>query len=59
MVSKTADGSRKNSNRFLLVDNRREILELVQQEMQDFVKNAILAKRFGEAADPGPRARAH
>lgn len=34
-------------NRFLLVDNRQETLAVVQKEMQDFVKTAILANRLG------------
>lgn len=38
------------SSRFLLVDNRRETLELVQKEIQDFVKTAILATRLGKPA---------
>lgn len=36
------------SNRFLLVDNGQETLELVQKDMQDFVKTAILANRLGK-----------
>jgi hypothetical protein len=35
------------NNRFLLVDNRQETLAMVQKEMQDFVKTAILANRLG------------
>jgi hypothetical protein len=36
------------SSRFLLVDNRQETLEVVQKEMLDFVKTAILANRLGK-----------
>lgn len=36
------------SSKFLLVDNRQETLEVVQSEMQDFVKTAILANRLGK-----------
>ena len=36
------------SSRFLLVDNRQETLEVVQSEMQDFVKTAILANSLGK-----------
>lgn len=36
------------SNKFLLVDNGQETLELVQKDMQDFVKTAILANRLGK-----------
>jgi len=35
-------------SRFLLVDNRQETLEVVQREMQDFVKTAIMANRLGK-----------
>ena len=35
-------------SRFLLVDNRQDTLEIVQKEMQDFVKTAILANRLGK-----------
>jgi hypothetical protein len=35
-------------SRFLLVDNRQETLEVVQREMQDFVKAAIMANRLGK-----------
>jgi hypothetical protein len=36
------------SSRFLLVDNGQETLELVQREMQDFVRTAIMANRLGK-----------
>lgn len=36
------------SSRFLLVDNRKETLEAVQSEMENFVKTAIMANRLGE-----------
>jgi hypothetical protein len=36
------------SSRFLMVDNRQETLEVVQREMQDFVKTAIMANRLGK-----------
>jgi hypothetical protein len=36
------------SSRFLMVDNRQETLEVVQREMQDFVKTAIIANRLGK-----------
>lgn len=36
------------SSRFLMVDNRRETLELVQGDMEDFVKTAIMANRLGK-----------
>ena len=35
-------------SRFLLVDNGKETLEVVQREMQDFVKTAIMANRLGK-----------
>ena len=36
------------SSRFLLVDNGQETLEVVQREMQDFVRTAIMANRLGK-----------
>ena len=47
-VINKSDASSGRSNRFLLVDNRRETLEVVQGEMGDFVKIAIMANRLGE-----------
>ena len=35
-------------SRFLMVDNRQETLEVVQSEMQDFVKTAIMANKLGK-----------
>ena len=35
-------------SKFLLVDNQQETLEVVQKEMQDFVKTAILANKLGK-----------
>jgi hypothetical protein len=46
VVNNNRNMTGKNS-RFLLVDNRQETLEIVQKEMQDFVKTAILANRLG------------
>jgi hypothetical protein len=45
VVSQSLAGKR---SRFLLVDNRQETLEVVQREMQDFVKTAIMANRLGK-----------
>jgi hypothetical protein len=36
------------SSRFLLVDNGKDTIEVVQREMQDFVKTAIMANRLGK-----------
>ncbi len=36
------------SSRFLMVDNRQDTLEVVQREMQDFIKTAILANKLGK-----------
>jgi len=36
------------SSRFLLVDNGQETLEVVQKEMQDFVRTAIMANSLGK-----------
>ncbi|HXC92537.1 MAG TPA: hypothetical protein VN652_00875 [Geobacteraceae bacterium] len=38
----------EKKNRFLMVDNGQETLEMVQKEMQDFVKTAIMANRLGK-----------
>lgn len=38
----------EKKSRFLLVDNGQETLEMVQREMQDFVKTAIMANRLGK-----------
>ena len=46
VASRNPDGSRKKCSRYLLVDNRRETLEVVQMNMHDFVRNAILANRI-------------
>lgn len=46
VVNNSRNRTSKNS-RFLLVDNRQDTLEIVQKEMQDFVKTAILANRLG------------
>ena len=40
------------SREFLMVDNGQETLEVVQREMQDFVKTAIMANKLGK---PEPR----
>jgi hypothetical protein len=37
------------SSRFLLVDNGKETIEVVQREMQEFVKTAIRANRLETA----------
>ena len=47
-VINKSDACSGRGNRFLLVDNRRETLEVVQGEMGDFVKTAIMANRLGE-----------
>ncbi len=47
VVNKNQDRVGKSS-RFLLVDNGYETLEMVQKEMQNFVKNAILANSLGK-----------
>jgi len=47
VVNSSHDRTGKSS-RFLLVDNGQETLELVQKEMRDFVKTAILANRLGK-----------
>lgn len=47
-VINKSDANSCRNNRFLLVDNRRETLEVVQGEMGDFVKTAIMANRLGE-----------
>ena len=46
VVNSSRNRTGKNS-RFLLVDNGQDTLEIVQKEMQDFVKTAILANRLG------------
>jgi len=38
----------EKKSRFLMVDNGQETLEMVQKEMQDFVKTAIMANRLGK-----------
>jgi len=38
----------EKKSRFLLVDNGQETLEMVQREMQDFVRTAIMANRLGK-----------
>ena len=55
VVNNSRNGTGKNS-RFLLVDNGQDTLEIVQKEMQDFVKTAILANRLGNI-DHGKTAR--
>lgn len=45
IVSQNRTG--KNS-KFLMVDNGQETLEVVQREMLDFVKTAIMANRLGK-----------
>lgn len=47
-ILNSSHGRTGKSSRFLLVDNGRETLELVQKEMQDFVKTAVLANRLGK-----------
>lgn len=47
LVVNNSRGRTGKSSKFLLVDNRRETLEEVQKEMQDFVRTAILANRLG------------
>lgn len=47
-VAGTSEEQHGRSNRFLLVDNRQETLAVVQKEMQDFVKTAILANKLGK-----------
>lgn len=46
VVAKKPAASGKNIRKFLLIDNRREILEIVQKDMEDFVKNAVMANRI-------------
>lgn len=46
VVNNSRNRAGKNS-RFLLVDNGQDTLEIVQKEMQDFVKTAIMANRLG------------
>lgn len=43
VASQQPDGSRKKRNGFLMVDNRQEILQTVQMNMHDFVRNALRA----------------
>lgn len=47
VIDKNKDRVGKSS-RFLLVDNGHETLELVQKEMQNFVRTAILANSLGK-----------
>lgn len=55
VINNSRNRTGKNS-RFLLVDNRQDTLEIVQKEMQDFVKTAIQANRLGNI-DHGKTAR--
>ncbi|NVN98981.1 MAG: hypothetical protein HXX17_06610 [Geobacteraceae bacterium] len=50
IVSKYDDKGDKSS-KFLLVDNRQETLEAVQNEIHAFVRTAIMANRLGEQGD--------
>ena len=45
VISQNPTGKSKN---FLMVDNGQETLEVVQREMQDFVKTAIMANKLGK-----------
>lgn len=47
-VANSSRNRRGKNTRFLLVDNGQDTLEIVQKEMQDFVKTAILANRLGK-----------
>lgn len=41
-----ANNKGRQCNRFMMVCNRRETLETVQQEMEEFVKTALMANRL-------------